>query len=112
MGTVTLADLPLFAEGRYPVSPAGIDADFERFHEANPHVYREIVGLCRKAKSRGLDHWSINGIFEVLRWKTAIKTDEEAPRLNNNYRALYARLVMKECPDLEGFFETRERRDG
>lgn len=97
-------DLPL----EYPTSGFGLRADFRRFHEENPHVFREIVRLCRRAKERGHDRWSINGIFEVLRWQ-AIETDEEKPTLNNNYRAFYARLVMDRCPDLAGFFEIRER---
>lgn len=98
-------DLPL----EYPTSGAGLRADFQRFHEDNPQVFREIVRLCRQAKARGFDQWSINGVFEVLRWNAAILTDEEKPKLNNNYRAFYARLVMRECPDLRGFFQLRER---
>lgn len=105
MSGLAQRDIPF----EYPASGSGIEADFRRFHEANPQVFREIVRLCRQAKGRGFDRWSINGVFEVLRWNQAIVTDEGKPKLNNNYRAFYARLVMELCPDLEGFFETRER---
>jgi len=34
--------------------------------------------------------------------------DPDGWKLNNNYTSRYARLVMDECPDLDGFFNTRE----
>lgn len=47
---------------------------FYAFHAENPHVYRRIVQLARKAKMRGLDHYSMDGIFHVMRWEIAIRT--------------------------------------
>ena len=85
-----------------------IEQAFDRFHEANPHIYEAIVELALQAKGRGFDCWSINGIFEVLRWNVSMHTDEEAPRLSNNYRSRYARLVMRRHPELDGFSTTRE----
>lgn len=87
-----------------------IEEAFRRFHRANPGIYAMIVRLARQAKARGHGRWSINGIFEVLRWEIGVNTDEESPTLSNNYRSRYARLVMEQEPDLEGFFETRELR--
>lgn len=86
-----------------------IEDRFERFHQANPHVFREIVRLAREAKERGMRHWSINGVFEVLRWVRQVETMGDAWKLNNSFRALYARKVMDRCPDLDGFFELRRR---
>jgi hypothetical protein len=80
---------------------------FREFHEENPHVYEEIVRLCRKAKERGRQRWGIGGVFEVLRWSW-LKTTGEEFKLNNNHRAFYARLVMEREPDLAGFFQLRE----
>jgi len=87
-----------------------IEQRFERFHRANPHVFRAIVQVARGARSRGLRRWSMNGVFEVLRWVRPVETSGDEWRLNNSYRALYARLVMDRCPDLDGFFEVRRRR--
>ena len=92
-----------------PIVRSTIDEAFWRFHEANPHIFRHIVRLCNEARDAGFDQWSINGIFEVLRWQTALRTDEEKPKLSNSYRALYARLVMETYPHLDGFFVTKER---
>lgn len=30
--------------------------------------------------------------------------------LNNSYRAFYARLIMRNAPDLDGFFEVRAQK--
>ena len=87
---------------------------WQRFHEfnaANPHVYRRVVQLARKAKMRGLDHYSIDGIFHVMRWEIAIRTrSSDQFRLNNIYTSHYARMVMDRESDLKGFFETRKQR--
>ena len=81
---------------------------FQRFHEENPHVYLELVKLCRSALAHGQRRWSIKGAFEVLRWSQLETTGEEW-KLNNNYHAMYARLIMDNEPYLDGFFETRGR---
>jgi hypothetical protein len=84
---------------------------FWSFDKANPHIYRRIVQLARKAKMRGLNRYSIDGIFHVMRWEIAIRTKgDEKHRLNDHFTALYARLVDSREPDLKGFFETRKRR--
>lgn len=84
-----------------------IQEKFERFHQENPHVYDEVVTLCRQAKRAGRNRWSINGVFEVLRWSW-METQADDFKLNNVYRARYARLVMEIEPDLKDFFTTRE----
>jgi len=44
----------------------------------------------------------------VLRWERAMKTTDQTEwKLNNNYTSRYARLIMEQEPDLEGFFVTR-----
>ena len=81
---------------------------FLEFHDANPDVYTEIVELARRAKAGGRRHWSINGVFEVLRY-SRLQTQGEQFKLNNSFRAAYARMVMDRNPDLMGFFEVRDR---
>jgi hypothetical protein len=84
---------------------------FEKFHRENPQVYSEIVRLARLAKAKGREHWSINGIFEVLRWSRMVTHGDDF-KLNNDFRAVYARMVMRREPELEGFFEVRKRKAG
>jgi len=85
-----------------------IEADFAAFHAANPHVYAELVRLARVwVRERGVNHLGIATLYEVARWNITLSTAGEAFKLNNNHRALYARLIMDQEPDLAGLFKTR-----
>ena len=84
---------------------------FYAFHQANPHVYRRIVQLARKAKLRGLEHYSMQGIFGILRWEIAIRTkSNDQFRLSDHFSSHYARMVMDREGDLRSFFEVRKLR--
>jgi len=86
-----------------------LDAQFEEFHKNNPEVYEELVRLARQMKARGHKQIGIKMLWEVLRWERAMKTTDQTEwKLNNNYTSRYARLIMEQEPDLEGFFKTRE----
>lgn len=79
----------------------------ERFHERNPGVYRYAVRLCRYLRARGIAHYGIGAIWEVMRFKY-LETHGDVYKLNNNYRAWYARRIMEFEADLAGFFTVRE----
>ena len=98
-------------EHQGPLASATIAEAFLAFHNANPHVYAQLVALARKARQRGATALGIGMLFEVVRWHALLETTDEgqAPfKLNNNYRALFARRIMAEESDLAGIFETRE----
>lgn len=80
---------------------------FESFHNANPGVYCVLVELTRQAQRSGRTKVGIKALFERARWELSIATDETAPKLNNDYTAYYARLIMRQEPDLAGIFEVR-----
>ena len=80
---------------------------FAAFHEQNPQVYRLIVRIARQAKALGARRFGIAACFERLRW-VYLETHGDIYKLNNTYRAFYARLVMDREPDLADLFETRE----
>lgn len=86
-----------------------IDARFQEFHKNNPVVYGTLVGLVRKAVDSGKNRIGIKMLWEVLRWELWIKTNgtELDFKLNNNYTSRYARLIMKNEPELKGIFELR-----
>lgn len=83
---------------------------FEDFHRANPSVYTMIVDIAHSLKKTGFRKCGIALIFERLRWVYAIQTQGDDYRLNNNYRAFYARLVMEKESGLNNFFRVREQR--
>lgn len=87
---------------------ATIRQRFEAFHKANPHVYGHLVRLALDIRQRGHDKWGIANLFEVLRWESALYTTGDPYRLNNNFRAWYARILMADNSELEGFFEVRK----
>ena len=83
---------------------------FEIFREANPHLYDRIVMFARRAKDRG-KRIGIKCLWELLRWHVYIELDtSEDFKLNNNFTSRYARLIMENERDLDGYFELRELR--
>jgi hypothetical protein len=88
------------------------------FHRLNPGVLTAVIEIAREGKARGYRTWSINGVFEILRWSQKYRglreslgvKDGEGFALNNSFRAFYARLAMEAAPDLKGFFVTRKLR--
>ena len=80
---------------------------FAIFHLSNPRVYKMILSIALDLKRRGHKKAGMKAIFERLRWLYALQTQGEAYKLNNNYTAHYARLIMESEPELAGFFEVR-----
>lgn len=87
-----------------------IEERFESFHKLNPKVFDALVDLAMRAKAAGRKQYGIAGLFEIMRWNYMIETHGDEFKLNNDYRALYARKLMVEVPALKGFFKIRVRR--
>jgi hypothetical protein len=84
---------------------------FAAFHELNPHVYAALRTLALRLHGTGRRRGSINQLFEVLRYEYSMRTQGgDGYKLNDNFRALYARMLMENEQDLAGWFETRELR--
>ncbi|MGE3276756.1 MAG: hypothetical protein AB7O67_16715 [Vicinamibacterales bacterium] len=84
-------------------------ANFLAYHQANPQIYDKLRDFALEAKAAGRERLGIAVIFERLRWYTAVEArqDGEPWKVNNSWRAFYARLLMEQEPELDGFFETR-----
>lgn len=78
---------------------------FERFHKANPAVYRALRDMALWALRHG-KRVGFRMLWEQLRW-SGLKTNDEPYRLNNNYVPYYTRLLMESEPELDGYFQTR-----
>ena len=88
-----------------------LEDSFLRFHAENPHIYTTLKRLAFKwVRVRPGEHVGIGMLWEVMRWKLNISTQGEPLKLNNNYRAFYARKLMAENPRLRGLFEIRRQR--
>lgn len=84
-----------------------ITRKFDEFHATNPHVYNDLVVLALELRNLGNRRCGIAMLYEVLRWRSALTTEGDAFKLNNNFTPLYARKIMDEVPELANFFETR-----
>lgn len=91
---------------------ANADQRFTKFHEDNPGVYQEMVRLARQLKAKGHTHYSCDSLAHVIRFhrKLVDKPDSSGFEINNDYIAIYSRLIMDREEDLKGFFETRKRK--
>tara|TARA_R100000406_G_scaffold94872_1_gene87721 strand:+ start:364 stop:714 length:351 start_codon:yes stop_codon:yes gene_type:complete len=80
------------------------------FHEKNPMVWRYFVRFTKIMIDKGFKHYSVNAIFERIRWEIDAGGDGISTfKLNNNYRAFYARRFHRMYPQHDGFFRTREQ---
>jgi hypothetical protein len=79
---------------------------FVRFHDANPHVFDELVRLARQW---AIEHpgrlQSIELLFAKLRCESDVRTTGDSYKLNKHYQAYYSRLIMESEPSIA--FETR-----
>lgn len=68
-------------------------------------------GLALDAHARGRRRLGIGFLAELARWNlTTDAHDGEGFKVNSDYRAIWVRRLIVECPELAGMFETRARR--
>jgi hypothetical protein len=73
-------------------------------------VLQEIAKVCLYVKRAGMPRWSVNGAFYHVRDSADLVDDHRTYRWNNNHSAYYARWLMRDVPELAGFFGTRKPR--
>ena len=92
--------------------PLGIHEKFVEYHEKNPHVLVELMRLADDLWRKGRKRIGLQLLFEVCRYNSMIRADDPNSqfKINNNYAAHYARLMLDQRPDWATFIETREIR--
>lgn len=80
---------------------------FEQFHQDNPIVYTTLCSLARDWLARHGRPTGIGRLTEVCRWEIAMQTNDPEFKINNSFRAYYARLIMRSESDLDGIFDLR-----
>lgn len=87
------------------------EAKFAQYHADHPAVYLTLRKFALEARRAGRDRLSINMLFERVRWETMVGAGDDTFKMNNNWRAHYARLLMRQEVELgPAFFETRKSR--
>jgi hypothetical protein len=82
------------------------------FHRLHPEVWTLFERFALEAASTGRRRFGVAAVWERLRWETAVNPDYASHgewKLNNNYRAFYARRFMRAHPEHAGFFATRRQ---
>lgn len=83
-------------------------AKFKEFHAANPKVMEKFLAYARLIRQRGFKKYSAWTIVNVIRWEEDLATSGDVFTINNDFIAIYARLVIHNYPDeFTGFFELR-----
>jgi len=90
-----------------------IQERFETFHHANPQIYAKLLEFALQMKRSGRrEHYGVKALFERLRWHYDFEAQRTpgagAFKINNDFTAYYARLLMENEPELRGFFQTRK----
>ena len=79
-----------------------------KFNKEHPEVWDLFVFFSKEIISKGYKNYSVNAVFERIRWEKDIGGDGiNQFKLNNNYRAFYARKFMDMFPEHKEFFRTR-----
>lgn len=96
-----------------PPRPKGAlkdDTDFWEFHDANPHVYDELVELALQDLADGLKR-GFKDYIAIVRWfsdRRNIRTaGSDGFEINDKFMSRYARLVVHHHPELLDQFERR-----
>jgi len=81
---------------------------FKAYHEKNPHIFREFKRYAtemRQVRSKSSAWLIVNRI----RWDKDIHSNaDEEFKIANEYIALYARLLIHNSPEFEGFFNLKK----
>lgn len=80
-----------------------IDAEFYEWVTDNPDIVSAFVRFTREKANRG-EKVGAKAVAERLRWESDLGP------INNSYVSRLARYVMRQYPDLAGYFQTRELR--
>ncbi len=84
-----------------------LQQEFNAYHQRNPRIYEKLRTLALRLKRVGASSYGMKALFEILRFNALLQSDKKF-KLSNSFTPYYARLLMKQEPQLAGFFHTRE----
>lgn len=83
-----------------------IDA-FGKYHKANPVVWEHFKKFAMEIRATKRKRYSAWTIINRIRWEHDIGVHSEDFKINNNYIAFYARILIHTNPEFKDFFELR-----
>ena len=72
-----------------------LECQWRKFHREHPEIWVLIQQFALEKAAIGYANYSINGVFERVRWETHVAGGAEY-KMPNNHRPFYARLFNKE----------------
>ena len=75
---------------------------FEKYNKRYPQNYKAFVKFAKKAQKKGFGTYSPSAILEEMR--------HHHFRIINAHRADYARKMIVEYPEFEGFFRIKYKK--
>lgn len=85
----------------------------ERFDDwivHNPAILELYLKFARDADASGRRRYGIGAITERVRWHVEVETRGDQFKINNDFRAPLARLLVARDAHLKNLFEMRKRR--
>lgn len=80
---------------------------FLSFHKKNPGIYRLFCDYSFRMKNLGRTRYSAWIVINRVRWEFDLGGNGETFKINNDFIALYARLMISDFPQFEDFFSLR-----
>ena len=93
--------------------PTLLEGKFLDFNQEHPEIYRTMVAkaiLWRRRRGPG-SVLGVKMLIETTRWSLGINSIVDVPKIDNNFSAFYARLMMDNEPELVGAFNLRRQRE-
>ena len=82
------------------------------FHDRHPEVWQLFHQFAMEKVNLGFRHYGVSAVMERVRWETDAGGGRKEPfKINNNFRAFYARRFNRMHPEISGgeFFWIREQ---
>lgn len=89
-------------------SPGDFRPDFPVWLRDNPDIWSAFYHKSVTLMEAGRSHFSARTIIEVIRWDSAIHSQGDIYKINNNWAPDMARLFMKTVPGASDLFALRE----
>lgn len=83
---------------------------FMEYHKSLPEVYEIFEKYARQFIDRGYNKIGAQMLIERIRWEWQKKTGCDL-KINNDWKAYYARLYLRDHPEHRGFFELRQQKE-
>jgi hypothetical protein len=84
---------------------------FNKFHEENPHIYRQFETQALGAIYKGRKKISAKLIINWIRWNEFLRSSDQNFKINDAYQSYYARFFIEHYPQYADRFEFRKLRN-